>query len=587
MVGESARTASDVAAHAARGDLRLEARLCDPGFNPHAAAYFIFNYCLTQDEERGGAVEYLPAPFHPADTPSTPWHEPGGPSYVLRWIRTLDAPRPCPITGRNEPHNVHDEKSRRMLHTWVAMHYNLWALMFVRGYSSLLISKSEDHVDDGGKNPKVFSMFGRMRFSWERLPDHVRKHVDFTYMSATCRENDSFSMGRAPTKDAGRGGGFVRVFVDEAAHLEWADAIHIAIDPACKFGKVYMSTVNGTTNLFARIKKARPRGWRFEECDWKEEPRHTVGIRATEGELERDRYGDFVSDWFVGATASLDDEGIGQEYGRNYQRSKKGRILREFRRDVHVRPKGVLLYDPTLEVRVGLDFGMERKTAGVIGQFAGGRKLRVIGAYAGAHRNAPDNAEGLVQRIHALTGLYPPDYTTKHGDARVVLVPDPSAANEESGSGIPPLSWYQTAGFVHWVYPRVVGPGSVTQGNRILRWALRNGMVEFAAECEELEADFFDALSNYRLPIDPKTGEIRSNVPVHDMTSHYADGFRYLATSEWVGNFDRSGDVFTPLGASPQASRLEPSVLDDDDEDDLAPAGLPMRPFPRTRGGYA
>jgi hypothetical protein len=503
--------------HVLEGDLDLQRRMCDPAFNPDAAAFFIFNFCLTQDEDREGGIYRLPEAILPADIPSTLWHEPGDASFALKWVEALDAPRTVPV-------NVHDEKSRRMLHTWIMCHYNLWAIQWVKGYSALLLSKSQDHVDDGGKSTMVFSLFSRIRFAYERLPDHVRRQVDFRYMSAICPENDAWLLGRAPTKDAGRAGGFRRAFVDECAFLEWMESIHIALDPACKFGKVYMSTVNGPFNVYARLAKQKPKGWVFFQCDWKEDPTKTVGLRETLPGPERERYGTHVSEWFITATSSLDDWEIAQEYGRAYHKSTPGLILREFSRDVHVRKKGLIRYSPDFAVKVGLDFGHERKTVGTIGQAIRKDYLNVLGIYAGEFRNAPENAKGLAERIFDLTGLEP---------NQVVLVPDPSAVNEEHGSGIAPLSWYQRVGFTNWEFPLVMGPGSVTQRNRVVRVLLARKMMFFSEECGE---DYFEALSAYHLPTDRKTGIVTSNVPVHDMSSHPADSLGYLATSYWTAD---------------------------------------------------
>lgn len=515
---------------AARNDKVAQAWLCNPENNPDAAAFFIFNFCYTQDEERGGAILRLPPPIHPANTPKTPWYGPGEPSWALKWVEALDAPRPCKLTGRNTPHNIHDEKSRRMLHTWIACHYNLWALMWVRGYSSLLISQSEDHVDDGGRDTtKVFSMFSRMKFAWDKLPAQVRKHIDFTYMSAVCSENDAHTKGKAPTEHAGRGGGVVRAFVDECAFIDYMASIHTALDPACKFGKVYMGTVNGPDNLYAEIKKKRYEGWRFFECDWKEDPDKTVGIRETEPGPERERYGSHVSPWFATATASLRDEKIAQEYGRNYDKSTGGMIYREFSKDIHVRkignPRGPLLLDPSLEVRVGLDPGHARKCAATVIQPVGTEFCRVIGSWEGIHRSAGENAVELRNYLREL-GF--------NGDLEeIVMVPDPASLNEEIGSGLELYSWFRAAGFVSYQLPMIVGPDSVYLGNNVVRALFQRNMIEIDEEhCKSL----LEAIPAYKLPVDRKTNMTTSNKPVHNMASHPCDSFRYAITSVWTAD---------------------------------------------------
>jgi hypothetical protein len=517
-------------ARAVRSDKDLQRQMCDPTYNPHAAAFFIFNFCQTQDEERQGAIGYLPPAIWPEGTRKTPWHAPGEASWALKWVEALDAPRPCSITGRDDPHNVHDEKARRMLHTWIAMHYNLWALQWVRGYSSLLISETGDHVDDKGKQgTKVFSMFSRMRFSWERLPHHVRKHLDWTFMSGVCAENDAWTLGRAPTEDAGRGSGFVRAFVDECAYVEYMNQIHTALDPACKFGKVYMSTVNGPDNLYAEIKKMRYDGWRFFECDWKENPALTEGIRSSEPGPERERYGSHVSPKFIAITASLRDEKVAQEYGRNYDKSTGGAVLREYSKDVHVRrtgdPRGPLRYDPGLELRVGVDLGHVKKFAATVIQPVEMVHCRVIGAMEGIRRSLPENTRHLIEFLRAL-GF--------HGDLDdVVCVPDPSAFNEEIGTGLEAASWLRAAGFGNFAAPLIVGPDSVYLGNNVLRAMFQRNM--FTID-EENCGPLIEAIPAYKQPTNRRTGEITSNKPIHNMASHPVDSFRYPVTSIWTAD---------------------------------------------------
>jgi hypothetical protein len=511
----------DLAA-AVRRNPDLQRQMCDPRENPNAAAFFIFNFCLTQDEERGGEILPLPPPIHPMDTPKTPWYGPGEPSWVLKWVEALDAPR-------LDPHNVHDEKSRRMLHTWVACFYVLWSLMWVRGSSWLLLSKTKDHIDDSGRSTKVFSLFSRMRFAYDRLPDHVRKIIDFTYMSAVCAENDAWGIGRAPDKDAGRAGGFMRALVDECSYLLYMVAIHQALDPACKFGKVYMATVNGTDNEYARIEKEKPEGWRYFKCDWKEDPAKTKDVRETLPGPERDRYGSHTSSWFMAATASLTDEVIGQEYGRSYERSTVGRVHREYRFAVHVRqpedPRGPLRYDPSLELRVGLDPGHARKCAAVIGQPVLEERLRVIGAFAGEQRNAGDNAKDLVEYLRHL------GYEGELGE--VVLNCDPASLNEEMGPGLELISWFRAAGLEQVELPRIQGPNSIYLGNNVVRVMFQRNLIEIAYEAKAL----WDFIPKYRLPVDPRTGTITSNVPMkNNMANHPNDALRYLVTSIWTAD---------------------------------------------------
>lgn len=544
---EKVRTLVD---RAARGDLNAQTDLCRP-WNPDAPAFFIFNFCLSHDEERGGAIGRLPDPR-------------GRGEFLLRWIEAIDAPR-------FDPHNVLDEKTRRKLHTWGACFYNVWALQWLPGYSVLLISKSEDHVDDGGKTEqKVFSMFGRMRFAHDRLPAHVSRPISWSYMSGTCPENSAYVVGRAPSRDAGRGGGFVRVFVDEAEHVEWMEEIHVAIDPGCKLGKVYMSTVNGEATVSARLAKQIRAGrlptWRLFECDWWDDPACAEGIRDTEAGPERERYGLRTSPWFQSATSAMLDEDVASEYLRDRRKSAKATCFYEWRKDVHVvtRPR-VLAYDPRFDVHVGLDFGKARKTAAVIGQPRKDRHLSVIGDFEGVRKTAPEIARELVFRLAAVA----PGHPLKE----VILVPDPSGLYGDARTDVPILDDYLQAGFERYELPPVAGPGSVKVGIHVVNVALMRREIEIDGSCVIL----IEALPLYRWPIDRATGDVRRDgEPFHGMESHVCDAFRYLSVHVFGLGGARTEDTFRMPSQEPIVRILPDgsrSERFDDDDDAMRPIG--------------
>jgi len=475
-------------------DLELQRAMCDPTFNPDAAAFFVFNFCVTQDEERGGAVCRMPDPVRRG--------------FTLRFLDALDA-------ARTDPHNIHDEKSRRMLHTWIACLYNLWAVQWVPGYVGLLISLNQDYVDDGGRNSKTFSMFGRMRFAYERLADHVRKQVDFSSMSAVCAENGAWVMGRAPTPEAGRGGGFVRAFVDECAHVEWMDSIHAALDPACRMGKVYMSTVNGPNNVFARVKRERYDGWRFFEGDWKGDPDKTVGKRETETPEERERYGSHVSPWFVSATSSLTSDDIAREYNRNYSKSRRGLVYREF--DVQTHAPGLIEYDPSLELAVGVDYASTGIAAFAIGQPVGKREMRVIADYEISGQTLAQHAENLKHLLRAV------GYEGRLEDVTLLDGPD---GEMTEGSGSRKADYFREAGFLKVRRPLVKGPGSHDRGVDVVRVLLSQRRIRVSSRCRAM----IDRFGEYRWPLERTTGQIKATKPVHDDSSHVMDALRYLVT---------------------------------------------------------
>lgn len=511
--------------------------MCDPAVNPNAAAFFIFNYCLTQDEDRGGLIGPLPDPT-------------GRGRFALAYVEELDAARLDPVFNPGRiPHNIHDEKPRRILHTWLNCHYNLWSLMWVRGYSSLLISRSEDHVDDGGKHERTFSMFSRMRFAYDRLPTHVKKGVSWQHMAGTCPENDAYTIGRAPTKDAGRGAGTVRAFVEECEHIEWMEAIHVALDPACKLGKVYSGTVNGNRTLVAQIKRERRAGWKFLEYNWWDDEAHAQGIRDTEpGSAEYSRYGQRVSEWFIAATASLRDEDIAQEYLRDRTRSTKGLVYKEFNLRKHV-PDVRVPFDSSLPIRVGVDYGSTGFGAAVVGQMVGPWSLNCVTDYEleGAG-GAKEHAINLAQVLRAI------GYDGELSDVQLVGGPDTNTT--QTGSGQTIGGYYRAAGFTRIRESRVRGPGSVDRGITVVCQSLREDRILISSACKNLIGRF----GEYRWPVERATGVVRDTAPVHNESSHIMDAFRYLVTdcfpTETKGIPFRSGELGPPL-QKPMESRTD------------------------------
>lgn len=480
--------------------------------NPDAAVYFITKFCLTMDEDAGNIIRPIPKEK----------------AFVRKIIRTLDFRAPY----RNErgevhirtlpPANIHGKKSRRMLFTWLVCAYNVFKLQTDPNYTARLMSKSQDSVDDGGMNSTLDSMFGRMRFIWERLPDHVRRPMSWSYMRGQVLNSNAYVTGGPPTVTGGRGTGPSRIFADEFAFFEFADAIHEAIDPACKRGKVYFSSVNGPDNLFARLDEEKPDGWRFIDIGWEDDPDKAIGIRPTVLGPERERYGDKVSPWLIDATSSLTDESIHQEYGRQYQKSTTGMIMREFDRDRHV-TRDAIPYDPSLPLHVGLDLGHTRRSVAVIGQPVGMRQMKIIGEYVGEHRNSKDNAQGLLDKLREL-GF--------DGDPEdVYLSPDPNADTEELASGTSPLSRYRAIGFTNILWPLITGPDSVQLGNDVVRVMFQSDMITISGPtCPTL----VKSIPAYKLPVDRATNQVKSNKPVHNMASHANDGHRYLETGIWT-----------------------------------------------------
>lgn len=539
----------------------IQRALCSPAENPDWATYFIVNFCHTMDEDAGNRI-HLIGNGHGEAKP-----------HIVQIIRHLDFKDPITVEPL-APANLHVKKSRRMTFTWILAAYNVGCLQEDPTYTARIISKNEDAVDDSGHTND--SIFGRMRFIWDRLPVHLKRGIEWAYMRAQNRETQAYVRGGAPTQSSGRGTGPKRFYADEHAHLPYADAIHQSADPACKFGKVYSSSVNGPDNLFAEIDEKKFPGWRFVDLGWEHDPEKAVGIRETVPGPERDRYGPLISPYLVDVTQSLSDEDIHQEYGRNYEKSTKGMIHREFSRELHASKR--LHLDPALPLWVGSDFGHARKQVCLIAQPIGMLKLRIFGRYAGEFRNGPDNAQALTTKLRQL------GYRGRLED--ICFVPDPASLNEEIGTGLSQISWWRAEGYTNIVLPRITGPDSVYLGNQVVRALFGRNMIEIdPVECEDLIKN----IPAYRLPIDRITGDAKSNVPLHNMASHDCDTLRYLTTAIWTADdLPYEGFISTrepiPVRArdedrSPVDGRLPDPIIASDDRDVFRTVATQKRVF--------
>lgn len=522
----------------------LQADLCDPRKNEHALAFFVTRFCKTLDEERGGAIE-----------PIRDW------AFVLKTLAWMDE-------LRTDPSNGIVDKSRRMLFTWLACANVLWRAQYTPGFPAFMTTgKGGDYVDDGGDHSTPKSMFGRVRFMYDRLPDHVRRPIYFAFKRIVCTETHAYISGESPTEHGGRAGGYVHALIDETAFLPYSESLHRALNPACKDGRLYGSTANGPANVHARLIKRLPSGWRKLSLDWDEHPDLAVGVRDTT-EAERDRYGDRISPRFVQITADLRDDDIAQEYLHSTERSLKGLVYKEFNLRKHV-PDADIELDPTLPLYVGADYGSTGFGAAVAGQKPADWALRCIVDYEleGAG-GAEEHALQIARR------LFDFGYRGELPDVRIVGGPDTNTSQTGSGQSIG--GYFRKVGFHRIQEAALRGPGSVDRGITVVCVSLRQDRIRISPACERLIARF----GEYRWPMERGTNTVkRTTKPVHNSASHIMDAFRYLVTEVFpkeTGMDERDGFAHV----LPQAA-LERSIVDDDD-DDSPPRMGPMTPSGRS-----
>jgi hypothetical protein len=463
------------------------------------------------------------------------------------------------------------EKSRQMLVSHLTCCCSLHSLLFRPGYSAVFGSADAGLVDDGGENSTPDSLFGRVRFAYQYLPDWLRNFlpVYFSKNRIICPRNESYIVGDSRKGNIGRGGTYEEGTIDEAAYIEFGEASLASLRPAAKRINL-VSTPNGRRNMFGRVRFDRESGFAIETYHWTDHPERAIG-------KWRDQAGFWRSPWYDAKTRDLTDERRAREYDLDYTTSLSGLVYKEFRVIApplgQVVPAGELPFNPALPLGIGIDFGHARKTGAILVQQVGPR-LHVIADFEGKHRDSGSNARDLAALVRAV------GFTRPLSHELLELLPDPAAQHDETGSGHSILSYYSAVGFKNWRFPMLSGPQSVRLGIALVREKLIAGEILISDRCTSL----IDRIQDYRYPTDPRTEDIRGDNPVHDMASHIMDALRYAVTSLFTAAGPNPEDDFIHVGET-SLSASDP-MLDDDPDDDRAPRG-PGRMIPsmRLRGG--
>ena len=127
--------------------------------------------------------------------------------------------------------------------------YALWLANFNIAQEILIISKTRQDAQDFKEKAIV---------SYDRLPDFIKTKPTRAGQTMTTLKltNKSRIVTRAQSKDAGRGGSWSLVILDEAAFMPFADDIWSAVYPALSVsnGQCFIiSTSNGVGNFYHRM----------------------------------------------------------------------------------------------------------------------------------------------------------------------------------------------------------------------------------------------------------------------------------------------------------------------------------------------
>ncbi len=407
----------------------------------------------------------------------------GGPGGIIPFCLY---PYQADLLGRLAPlkGNFLVEKSRQMGLSWLLTAFLLWGVLFRLGFTALCVSRKEDEVDDRTTR----SLFGKLRFMYERLPGFLKPaRVDQAHMRFAVPENDSFVRGESANDDAGRGGTFTFLLLDEAAHIDHAETMWLALRQSAQC-IVLNSTPNGKGNLFSRIRFDRNSAFERIRIHWRAHP------------LRDDA-------WFERQSRDMTDEEIAQELEISYEKSRRNRVYREFDYGTHV--SDAARYNPDLPLYTTQDFGIRDPWVILWIQTDAADNAYVIDEYS----NNGEIIDHYARRLLDKAAEYKPPHAN-YGD------PAGRQQNPLTGSSI--VREFQA----RYGIRLATTPSTIVDGITLVKRALQQKRLFVSPHCTHL----IDCFQNYRYA---EARHERGEQPLHDWTSHAMDALRYFYVNRY------------------------------------------------------
>lgn len=151
---------------------------------------------------------------------------------------------------RNEDIDLLVDKPRGMGLTWLIAAYFLWRFLFTPNYSSLILSRKEDLVDDGTDLPDE-TIFGKIRWMMRRLPKYmIPEGFQFKKARGTTTDMNlklinpqigASITGSSTNSNAGRSGRFSIIMIDECFFIEHFQQVYNSLTSVARV-KVFIST---------------------------------------------------------------------------------------------------------------------------------------------------------------------------------------------------------------------------------------------------------------------------------------------------------------------------------------------------------
>jgi hypothetical protein len=212
-------------------------------------------------------------------------------------------------------------------------------------------------------------------------------------------ENGSSVFSLPATEDTGRTFSATAVYLDEFAHMPWADEIYQAVAPcAARGGRVtIISTPRGKANAFYRLWQESAIGKRsFERfrIHWSDCPEYNPEGWMLEDAEERRRAGE-RGPWYQAQRARFSDDQWAQEYECDFI-SSGSLVYREFDPELHV---GEFDYNPVWPTYVGQDFGYTNPSVALVIQVSPSEDVFVIEEHYHRQRSLSDLAQSVYRPI--------------------------------------------------------------------------------------------------------------------------------------------------------------------------------------------
>jgi hypothetical protein len=275
--------------------------------------YFITNYCYTLDPHGKDKVVLVPK-----------W------DYIVYLIENIH---------KNQNNLI--EKSRQMMVSWISQAYNVWGLLFGEGYTALNLSRKEDLVD----NNQPDSLFGKMRFIWDKLPKRMVERqlgrykpakTAIRFLRAENRKRNNTITGESTNPDAGRGGTYLKIFADEFGFVDKDEIVYSAFNDACPNGKNLITTppLKGRLCKFYKLKSSA--AFNHVRIHWRQHPHRDDA-------------------WFHKVTQGRTPDEIARELEIDWDIAVKGRIFPNWRKDFG---ESKFSYNSELPLYIDFDFGI-------------------------------------------------------------------------------------------------------------------------------------------------------------------------------------------------------------------------------------